>query len=45
MNTPCEKYATRNPTNPAAEKKFGSTELAETLSKFNYNQYLVEKLA
>ena len=33
----------RNPTNPAAEKKVGSTELAETLSKFNYNQYLVDK--
>ena len=30
----------RIPTNPAAEKKVGSTELAETLSKFNYNQYV-----
>ena len=30
-------------TNPPAEKKVGSTELAETLSKFNYNQYLVDK--
>ena len=44
MNTPCEKYEARNPTTPPAEKKVGSTELAETLSKFNYNQYLVEKL-
>ena len=30
-------------TNPPAEKKVGSTELAETFSKCNYNQYLVEK--
>ena len=30
-------------TNPPAEKKVGSKELAETLSKFNYNQYLVDK--
>ena len=33
----------RNPTNPPAEKKVGSTELAETLPKFNYNQYWVDK--
>ena len=30
-------------TKAPAEKKIGSTELAETLSKFNYNQYWVEK--
>ena len=30
-------------TKAPAEKKVGSTELAETLSKFNYNQYLVDK--
>ena len=30
-------------TEAPAEKKVGSTELAETLSKFNYNQYWVEK--
>ena len=30
-------------TEAPAEKKVGSTELAETLSKFNYNQYLVDK--
>ena len=27
----------------APEKKVGSTELAETLPKFNYNQYWVDK--
>ena len=32
-------------TEAPAEKKVGSTELAETLSKFNYNRYLVEKLS
>ena len=30
-------------TKAPAEKKVGSTELAETLPKFNYNQYLVDK--
>ena len=28
-------------TEAPAEKKVGSTELAETLSKFNYDQYVV----
>ena len=28
---------------PQQKKKVGSTELAETLSKLNYNQYLVDK--
>ena len=43
MNTPSEKYDISKSDQPSSKKKVGSTELAETLSKFNYNQYLVDK--